>query len=196
MKNVVRMRVLSAMALLAAGVIVAGCKSVPPLTAQQAQTMIQAKYDQAAPAPIAITLRDAGMVQGVTAKYWDRTKVYPNRLWADFTLTPDGKKLISVPGGGDVIQWRPMTVGDPHYAVNVNTVAATHFRAMNLRNIQSEMLPGVAKAMGADYDEVVDFAGVPGPLSAIGHNPGNQISVQRHADFALENGAWVLKTTE
>jgi hypothetical protein len=196
MKNAVKMQVLSAMVLLAAGVFVAGCKSAPPLSAQQAQTMIQAKYDQAAPAPITITLKDAGMVQGVTAKYWNRTKVYPNHLWADFTLTPDGKKLVSVPGGGDVIQWRPMNVGDPHYAVNVNTITATRLKAINVRNVQSEVLPGASNAMGADYDEVVDFTGVPAPLAAIGHNPGNQISIQRHADFALENGAWVLKSTE
>jgi hypothetical protein len=196
MKNRLKMQVLSVAAILAAGVFVAGCKSAPPLTAEQAQSLIQAKYDQAAPTPITITLTDPGIVQGVTAKYWDRTKVYPNRLWADFTLTPDGKKLISVPGGGDVIQWRPMTVGDPHYTVNVNTVTATHLKAINVRNIQSEIVPGAEKGMGVDYDEVVDFAGVPAPLAAIGHNPGNQISIARHADFALVNGAWVLKTTE
>lgn len=196
MKNALRMQVLCGMALLVTGVFVAGCKSAPPLSANQAQSMIQAKYDQAAPTPITINLRDSGLVQGVTAKYWDRTRVYPNHLWADFTLTPDGKKLIAVPGGGDVIQWRPLTVGDPHYSVNVNTASPSRLKAINVRNIQSEVLPGASKAMGADFDEVVDFAAVPAPLAAIGHNPGNQVSVQRHADFALENGAWVLKATE
>ena len=196
MRNVMKLQVAGAMAMLGLGLMAAGCKSVPPLTSDQAQTLIQAKYDQAAPAPITITLKDPGMVQGVTAKYWDRTKVYPNRLWADFTLTPDGKKLISVPGGGDVIQWRPMTVGDKRYSVIVNTVTSTRLKAANVRNIESEMFPGASKAMGCDYDEVVDFTGIPAPLAAIGHNPGNQISIQRHADFALVNGAWVLKTTE
>lgn len=195
MKSAVRLQFAGAVALLGAGLLVAGCKTAPPLSPQQAQALIQAKYDQAAATPISINLTDPGMVQGVDAKYWDRTKVYPNRLWADFTLTADGKKLIAVPGGGDVIQWRPMTLGDKHYVVNVNTVSTGHLKALNVRNIQSEVYPGASQAMGCDYDEVVDFTGIPAPLAAIGHDPGNQISIQRHADFALENGAWVLKST-
>lgn len=103
MKSPVKIRVAGAMVLLGAGLIVTGCKSAPPLTQQQAQVLIQAKYDQAAPAPITITLTDRGMVQSVNENYWERTRIYPNRLWADFTLTIDGKKLISIPGGGDVI---------------------------------------------------------------------------------------------
>src|SRR5579863_2843077 len=106
MRNALKLQVAGAMAMLSLGLTVTGCNSAPPLSNEQARMLIQAKYDQAAPAPIAITLKDPGIVQGVTARYWDRTKVYPNRLWADFTLTPDGKKLITVPGGGDVIQWR------------------------------------------------------------------------------------------
>lgn len=196
MKNAVKLRIAGAMVLVSAGLMVAGCKSAPPLSATQAQTMIQAKYDQTAAMPITINLSDPGVVQGVTDKYWDRTKVYPNGLWADFTLTPDGKKLISIPGGGDVIQWRPMTMGDKNYSVNVNTTVDSHLRVLNVRNIQSEIVPGASKGMGCDYDEVVNFAGLPAPLAAIGHNPGNQISTQRHADFALENGAWVLKTIQ
>ena len=196
MKNPVKLHIAGAMALVSTGLILGGCKSAPPLTETQAQTLIQAKYDEAAPTPITITLKDPGIVQGVTDKYWQRTKVYPNGMWADFSLSPDGKKLISLPGGGDVIQWRPMTPGDKNYSVNVDTVTATHLRALNVRNIQSEVLPGASNGMGCDYDEVVNFTGVPAPLAAIGHNPGNQISMQRHADFALVNGAWVLKTTE
>jgi hypothetical protein len=196
MRNAVKLQVAGAMVLLGAGLILAGCKSVPPLTQTQAQALIQAKYDQAAPTPVTITLRNDGMVQGATDKYWDRTKVYPNGLWADFTLTPDGKKLVSVPGGGDVIQWRPMSLGDTRYGVNISTVTTTRLKAANIRNIQSEVFPGASTAMGCDYDEVVDFTGIPAPLAAIGHNPGNQITVTRHADFTLVNGAWVLQSTE
>jgi hypothetical protein len=196
MKSAVNLQFAGVVALLGAGLMLAGCQSAPPLSQQQAKSLIQAKYDQAAAAPITITLTDPGIVQGVDAKYWDRTKVYPNHLWADFTLTPDGKKVVSLPGGGTVIEWRPMTVGDKHYTVNVNTVTSTHLKALNIHNIQSEIYPGASKAMGCDYDEVVDFTGVPAPLAAIGHNPGNVISIQRHADFALVNGAWVLKSTE
>lgn len=196
MKSSVRFHIAGAMALVSAGLILAGCKSTPPLTETQAQTMIQAKYDQETATPITVTLTDPGIVQGVSDKYWNRTKVYPNGLWADFTLSPEGKKLISVPGGGDVIQWRPMTLGDKNYSVNVDTVTATHLRALNVRNIQSDVVPGASTGMGCDFDQVVNFTGVPAPLAAIGHNPGNQISTQRHADFALENGAWVLKTIQ
>lgn len=197
MTKALKLQIAGAMALASVGLMsLAGCKSAPPLTATQAQTLIQAKYDQTAAMPITINLTDPGIVQGVSDKYWSRTKVYPNGLWADFTLTADGKKLINVPGGGDVIEWRPMTMGDKNYSVNVTTVATSHLKVLNVRNIQSEVVPGASKGMGCDYDEVVDFTGVPGPLAAIGHNRGNQISMKRHADFALVNGAWTLKTTE
>ena len=49
--------------------------------------MIQAKYDQPPPVGANIMVNDQGMVQGITAKYWTRTTIYPNKFWADFTLT-------------------------------------------------------------------------------------------------------------
>jgi hypothetical protein len=67
---------------------------------------------------------------------------------------------------------------------------------MNVHSIQSEDLPGESKAMGAHFDEVEDFTGIPAPLAEIGHNPGNEVSVSRHADFALVNGAWELQSIE
>lgn len=184
------------MVLLGAGLFFAGCKQAPPLTASQAQAMIQAKYDQTAPAGISITVSDLGMREGITDKYWDRTTVYPNHYWADFTLTPDGKKVVKLANGGDVIQWRPETADDSQYSIVVITQAANHLKAINVRNIQSEVLPGVSQAMGADYDEAVDFTGVPQPLVDIAHNPPNELSTLRHADFALVNGAWKLQSTE
>ena len=148
MKNAVKLQVLSAMALLGAGLLVGGCKSAPPLTADQAQSMIQAKYDKAAPTPITITLRNDAMVEGISYKNSTRTTIYPNHMWADFTLTPDGKKLIAIPGGGDVIQWRPMSLSDKRYSVNIITVTASLLKAMNVRNILREVFPGASKAMG------------------------------------------------
>jgi len=195
-KTTDKLRVLGSMALLGAGLFFAGCKQAPPLTASQAQAMIQAKYDQTAPAGISITVSDLGMREGITDKYWDRTTVYPNHYWADFTLTPDGKKVVKLANGGDVIQWRPETADDSQYSIVVITQAANHLKAINVRNIQSEVLPGVSQAMGADYDEAVDFTGVPQPLVDIAHNPPNELSTQRHADFALVNGAWKLQSTE
>lgn len=191
-----RLRVLGAMALLGAGWLLAGCKSEPPLSVDQAQQMIQAKYDQASPAGISITVSDLGMRQGITAHYWDRTKVYPNHYWADFTLTPDGKKTVKLSNGGDVIRWRPMSPSDTHYSIILTSAMANHLKALNVRNIQDETLPGFSQAKGADFDEGIDFTGVPGPLADIAHDPGNQLTTARHADFALVNGAWKLQSIE
>jgi len=35
----------------------------------------------------------------VTAKYWDRVKAYPNNYWADFKLTDEGKKVVTLAKG-------------------------------------------------------------------------------------------------
>jgi uncharacterized lipoprotein YajG len=67
MRNTGRLQVLGSLGLLAAGLLVAGCKSAPELTATQAQALIQASYDQTAPVGTAIVVNDLGMRQGVTA---------------------------------------------------------------------------------------------------------------------------------
>ena len=46
MKNMLRMKTLGAVALLGAGLVLAGCKSAPDLTQDQALALIQAKYDR------------------------------------------------------------------------------------------------------------------------------------------------------
>jgi hypothetical protein len=81
----------------------------------------------------------------VTAKYWERTKLYPNKYWADFTLTPEGKKARQLPDGGDVIKWRPESPTDKNYSVIVVTVAANHLKARDLKDVQDETLPGVQR---------------------------------------------------
>lgn len=195
MKNAVHMKVLSAAALVSVGLVLAGCKSAPDLTQAQAQSMIQAKYDQAAPTGATIVVDDLGMRQGAVAKLWDRTKIYPNRIWADFKLTDDGKKALKLANGGDVIEWRPQSQNDTSYSITVTTVAANHLKAINVGQPQDEMLPGADTAKGVDYTEGVDLTGVPDALQQIAHNPGNQLSTKRHADFVLVNGAWTLKGT-
>ncbi|HVZ82334.1 MAG TPA: hypothetical protein VG893_01575 [Terracidiphilus sp.] len=192
MRNALKWKTLSGVALLGAGMVLAGCKSAPDLTADQAQALIQAKYDQTAPVGATIVVNDLGMRQGATAKYWDRTKIYPNKIWADFKLTDDGKKVVKLANGGDTIEWRPDSADDTQYSITMTTVAANHLKARDVASVQDEMLPGVSTAKGADYTEAVDLTGVPGPLSDIAHNPGNQLSTKRHADFALVNGAWTL----
>jgi hypothetical protein len=195
-KNAGKMLVLGMLGFLGAGLLLSGCKSAPELTQANALALIQAKYDQTPPVGYSITVGDLGMGEGVVAGYWVPTKKYPNGYWGDFTLTPNGKKVITLAGGGDVIQWRPDTAKDPRYAVVMITVAANHFKAHDISDIQDETLPGVSTAKGASFTESVNLDGVPAPLQGIAHNPGNKLSVKRQADFAFEDGAWKLHSIE
>jgi hypothetical protein len=195
-KNSQNLNSLLCLAILLAGVALSGCKSTPDLTESNAQTLIQAKYDAQPPVGVNIRVDDPAMLQGIDAKYWTRTKVYPNKFWADFTLTADGKKVIKLPGGGDVIQWRPDNAGDTGYSIMVVTVAANHLKAHDVTNIHDETVPGVdGTAKVANYNESVSLDGVPETLVRIAHRPGNQLATKHTADFALDNGAWKLFST-
>jgi hypothetical protein len=189
-------KALGVLAVASFGLAGVGCNSAPDLTPTQALAMVQAKYDQMPPVGTTILVNEAGIRAGVTAKLWDRTKVYPNKLWADFKLTPEGKKAVTLPGGGDVIEWRPANQDDTNYTAIVMTVAANHLRAHDMGNLQDEMLPGSGTARQGKYTEGVNLTGVPPVLADIAHHPGNKLSTKKQADFALENGAWVLKSTE
>jgi len=195
-KNGIPWKALGAVALLGAGLTLAGCKSAPELTQTQALALIQAEYDHAAPQGISILVNDAGMVQGALAKYWNRTTIYPNRYWADFKLTDEGKKVVKLPAGGDVIQWRPDSLDDKDYTYRIVTVQANHLKGHDLGDIQDEMVAGVDTAKGASFVEGVDLTGVPDLLQQIAHNPGNRLSAKRHADFALVDGAWTLHSVQ
>jgi len=195
-RNNLQMQVLGAVALLGAGMVLGGCKSAPDLSQSQAQTLVQAYYDQQAPQPVSILVNNDGMVQGALAKYWNRTTIYPNKYWADFKLTDDGKKVVKLPAGGDKIEWRPSSLDDKDYTYRMVTVQANHLRARDVAAPQDEMLPGVDTAKGADFTEGVDLTGVPDTLQQIAHNPGNRLSAKRHADFALVNGAWTVKAVQ
>jgi hypothetical protein len=190
-KNAVKLQVLGVLVSLGAGLWMAGCKSAPDLTQAQALTMIQAKYDQTAAAPVSITVNDTGMQQGATAKYWTETKRYPNGYWADFTLTPDGKKVVALTGGGSVIQWRPDSPSDPHFVIVIQSVATNHLKPRNVGEIQS-----VGDTRIASFTEDVNLDGIPQPLADMAHNPGNKLSALRQATFVLTNGAWTLQSVE
>ncbi len=190
-KNAVKLQVLGTLVAFAAGLWMAGCKSAPDLTQAQALTMIQAKYDQTPAAPVSITVNTAGMVQGVTAKYWFETKRYPNGYWGDFTVTPDGKKVLTLQGGGSVIQWRPDSPTDQNFVVVIQSVATNHLKARNVGDIQS-----VGDTKIASFTEDVNLDGLPQPLADMAHNPGNKLSSLRQATFALSNGAWTLQSVE
>ncbi len=166
------------------------CKSAPDLTAAQAQALIQAKYDQSPAVGVAITVKDLGMRQGVTAKYWDRSKAYPNKYWADFKLSDAGKKVIVLPGGSDTIQWRPESMDDQNFSIVITTVATNHLKARDVKDPQDE----VGGTKSALFSESVSLDGVPAPLQDMAHNPGNKLSATRTATFALDGGAWKLQS--
>jgi hypothetical protein len=183
-------------ALMLGGLFLAGCKSAPELTQAQALALIQAKYDQDAPVGVNILVNDPGMMQGITGKLWQRTRTYPNKYWADFTLTADGKKAVKLPTGKDVIEWRPGGLEDKNYAYLVTTVAANHLKARDIGEIQDEMVPGADTAKGAKFTESVNMTGVPDMLQEIAHQPGNRLSTKRQADFTLEGGTWKLHSIQ
>jgi len=171
-----------------AGLLLTGCKQAPVLTAAQAQALIQAKYDQAPAAGADIAVSDLGMRMGATDKYWNRTTIYPNRFWADFKLTDEGKKALKLQDGSDVIKWRPDSADDKGYTIVVVTVAASHLKARDVQDPQDD-LGGTKTAV---YSEAVSLDDVPGPLQDIAHNPPNKLSSKKTATFALDGGAWKL----
>ena len=173
------------------GSLLAGCKSAPELTQAQALAMIQAKYDQTPGTVFDIAVDDRGMQQGGNAKYWSLTKRYPNGYWGDFTLTADGKKVLKLTGGGDVIEWRPEGPSDPHYSIVIVPLSLTRLKARDAGQVET-----VGDSRTVTYFEDVDLSALPGPLQSIAANPGNQLSTQRMATFVLNNGAWTLKSTE
>ena len=196
MRNMLNWKALAVAVFVGSGLVLAGCKSAPELSKDQALKMVQDKYDQTAPVGVNILVNDSGMRQGATAKLWDRTKVFPNKLWADFKLTPEGKKAVVLPGGGDTIEWRPASLDDKNYTIVVTTAAANHLRAHDMEDLQDEMLPGVDTAKAGKYTEGVNLTGVPQVLQDIAHNPGNKLSDRKQANFALVNGTWQLKSIE
>ena len=192
MKKALSFTVLAVSAFVAAGLMLglglSGCKSAPDLTAAQAQALIQAKYDQTPPVGANITVDDLGMRMGVTAKYWDRSLAYPNKFWADFKLTPDGKKAIALQGGGDTIKWRPESPDDKTFSVIVVTTATNHLKARDVQDPVDE----VGGTKSVVFTEAVNLDGVPSALQDIAHNPGNKLSGKKTATFALDGGAWKL----
>ena len=189
MRNILNLKAFGVVAFMGTGLLLTSCKSAPDLTQATAQALIQANYDNAPAVGANIRVDALGMRQGATAKYWTRTTVYPNKIWADFTLTPDGKKVLALPKGGDVIQWRPESATDTNYSIVVVSVATNHLKARDVKEITDELNGG----KGAQYTESVNLDGVPDALQGIAHNPGDKLSTTRQADFVLDSGAWKLQ---
>lgn len=189
MKNALNLKALGVAVFCGITFMLAGCKSAPELTKANALAMIQAKYDQSPAESISITVNDLGLREGITAKYWGLSKIYPNKYWADYTLTPDGKKLVKTASGGDAIEWRPDSMEDKNHTVVITTVAMTHPKARDMKDLQDE---GETKTV--EFNETVNFEGLPDALSGIGHNPGNKLTTKRTASFVLDGGAWKLQS--
>jgi len=192
-KNAVRIQIqtLAALVLLGAGGFLAGCKSAPDLTQDQAKTMIQAKYDKDAGTVFNIAVNDRGMQQGVTANYWLGVKRYPNGYWGDFKLTPDGMKVLKLQNGGDTIQWRPEGPNDPNYTIIVVPLMPSKLKVRNPGDVET-----VADTRTVTYMEDVDLSNLPAPLQGLADNPANKLSTKRMATFTLANGAWTLQSIE
>ena len=192
MKNAGKWQALIALAVMGAGVMLAGCNSEPPLTKDQALALIQAKYNAMPAAATSIAVGDLGMEEGVNAGYWVGVKKYPNGYWGDFQLTPEGKKVLTLAGGGNIIQWRPDRPKQPNYAITVMTVATNHLKARDIGDLQDQ----VGGSKMADYTEDVVLDGAPAPLQGIARNPGNELSTKRTAVFVLTNGKWTLQSID
>lgn len=176
--------------LLCAGLVLAGCKSAPELTKDNAQALIQAHYDGLAPVSANILVNDDGMKTGVTAKYWDRSKAYPNKYWADFKLTDEGKKAVKLPSGAETIEWHPESANDTRYTIMVNPAQANHLKAKNIADPQDDM----NGAKSVQFDEVTSLENVPDPLQTMARHTSTRISARRTATFVLDNGAWKLQS--
>jgi len=181
---------LGVVSLTCAGLLLAGCKSAPELSKDNAQALIQAHYDGLAPVSANVLVNDDGMKTGVTAKYWDRSKAYPNHIWADFKLTDAGKKAVKLPSGGDTIEWHPESATDTKYTIVVNPVQTNHLKARNLADPQDEM----NGAKSVRFDEVTSLENVPDALQTMARHTGTRISARRTATFVLDNGAWKLQS--
>jgi len=190
-KNAVKIQTLAALVLLGAGGFLAGCKSAPDLTQDQANTMIQAKYDKDPGTVFNIAVNDRGMQQGVHANYWLGVKRYPNGYWGDFKLTPDGMKVVKLQSGGDTIQWRPEGPNDPNYTIIVVPLTPSKLKMRSPGDVQT-----IADTRTVTYMEDVDLSNLPAPLQALANNPANKLSTKRMATFTLANGAWTLQSIE
>ena len=191
MNNTRKMLVLGTLSFLSVGWLLGGCKSAPELTQANAQALIQAKYDQSPAVGAYIVVDQQGLARGVTAKYWERTKLYPNKFWADFTLAPEGKKVLSLQKGGDVIHWQPLNAGDKDYTFTVVTLVANHAKA----HVTGDPQDDVGQTKTVTYEENTNLDGVPNDLKIMSSGLGNRLSTKHVATFALDAGAWKLQST-
>ncbi len=185
--------ILSSIGLLVATAVpvMTGCNFTPDLNKTAAAAMIQAEYDHRPAEKITFAVNDMGLKQGLNAKLWKLAKVYPNNRWADYVLTDEGKKALTLQGGGDVFQWRPEgSNNDFHFFAQ--TAQSVHLKVKDVGDPQDDVVPGVDTARVAPFNEVENFEGIPDPVQVIAHNSINKVSSRRQAEFALVSGNWTL----
>ena len=175
-----------------AGLLVTGCKQPSDFTGDQALALIQARYDQQPPVNATVMVNDDGMKAGVLAKYWDRSKAYPNRYWADFKLSSEGRKAVKLADGGDTIAWHPDSPADPRYKIAVVALATNHLKAANA----SEPQNGAGGTKAVIYDEVTSLKGAPDPVQKMARDSHTVLTTRRTATFVKDSGAWKLQSIE
>ena len=143
-----------------------------------------------APESVSFVITDLAMRKGIVAKYWVETKKYPNGYWADFAMTPDGKKVIKLSSGGDTIQWHPESSSDKSFVVAASTVATSRHKAKDMSALLD--LGGDVKTGTYSESDVLDA--LPSALKDIIQDPSNKISTKRTATFNLVDGAWKLQS--
>lgn len=181
-----------AVAIMGGALWLAGCSSTPKLTKANAAALLQAEYDKRSPQGVIILVDNTGLRQGLTANYWKLTRVQSNKRWADYALTSEGKKVLRLPSGGEVIQWRPGENGAFHFYIV--SMAANHLKVRDVQEPVKESLPGTQASRSSTFTECVSLDGVPQPLQEIAHNPGNKFVTRRQAEFALVQGAWTIRS--
>ncbi len=188
MKSAMKLPIWGAVLIIGTGLAFQGCKSAPPLSQADAQKLIQAYYDQQPPASVTIYVDSTGLRQGFDAKYWKLTKVYPNKRWADYDLTDDGKKVLKLEGGKTSIEWRPDEQGKAHFYVT--TVQANHPKVNEVAEPQDDVVPGVETARSAKFTQDANLDGMPDPVKQMAHDVGNILSSRKTAEFALDGSNW------
>lgn len=188
MKSVKKVQLLVAVLMMGTGLAMTGCKSVPPLSQADAQKLIEAYYAQQPATSVNIYVDSNGLRQGYEAKYWKLTKVYPNRRWADYDLTDEGKKVLKLESGKTTLEWRPDEQGAGHFYVT--TLQTNHLLIKEVADPQDDVVPGVETAKSAKFTEESNLTGLPDPVKQMAHNTGNILTNRKTAEFALENGAW------
>ncbi len=188
MKRASIFRIVGALLVMSAGLALSACKSAPPLSQSDAQKLIQAYYDQQPPSSTNIYVDSTGLRQGYEAKYWKLTKVYPNKRWADYDFTDDGKKVLKQDGGATTIQWRPDDQGKAHFYVT--TVQTNHPKITEVTDPQDDVIPGVDTAKSCKFTLDTNLDGYPDTVKQMSHDVGNMLSSRHTAEFALDNGSW------